>query len=94
MENKGTDPTPKGGGNVSSIMSARQPRQDQDQLDLCVRPTDAATHVGTSSRSEEPCHETAAVVVAVDLHLLAGLADRLEGLLLVEGTDVHIAVVQ
>lgn len=85
---------PEGGGNVRSIMSAHQPRRDRDQLDLCVRPTDAATHVGTSSRGEEPCHETAAVVVAVDLHLLAGLADRLEGLLLVEGIDMHVTVVQ
>lgn len=56
--------------------------------------TDAASHIGASCRSEEPGHETAAVSVAADFHLLGRLADGLKGLLGVHGADVDIAVCQ
>lgn len=61
----------------------------RDQLDLSVWPTDAA--IGACSRGEEAGNE--ATRVTVDFHLLAGLADRLEGLLL-HGADIDVAVSQ
>lgn len=52
-------------------------------------PTDAA--IGACSRGEEAGNEAARV--SVGFHLLAGLADWLEGLLL-HGADIDVAVGQ
>lgn len=70
------------------------------QADTVSRParsrlgsTHTITHVRTGSRSQETSDE--AVSVAVDLHLLAWLAHRLEERLLrVHGADVDVAVGQ
>lgn len=67
---------------------------NRGQLDL-VGSTDTAIHVGTCSRSQEAGNEAATVSVTVDLHLLAGLADGLEVLVLcLNRSDVDIIVVQ
>lgn len=61
----------------------------RDQLDLSVGPTDAA--IGACGRGEEAGNEAARVTVG--FHLLAGLANRLEGLLF-HGADIDVAVGQ
>lgn len=74
-------------------------RLGSERGNSCVRTTDATTHVRAGSGGEETGDESRAVSMAMDLHLLAGLADRLEDRLLLlllrfHGADVDVAVVQ
>jgi hypothetical protein len=60
-----------------------------------VRATNAAVYVRASGGSEEASNKPAAVGVAVDLHLLARLAEGLKVLVLrLDGSDVDVAVVE
>jgi hypothetical protein len=67
---------------------------NRGQLGL-VRATNAAVHVRASGGSKEASNKTATVGVAVDLYLLARLAEGLKVLVLrLDGSDVDVAIVE
>jgi hypothetical protein len=70
---------------------AHQSQQESRPARSCVRPTDAASHVGASGRSQEPRNEATTMTVARDFNLLAWLAS---GFVILLRIDVDKAVCQ